>query len=518
MYDEEKEYGSNQSEETASYNQNENSGDVNNTTNNEEENNSYYNNRNESQQNSYYNSGNNTYYNQNNSSYGGTNYSNNGTDFNNGKGPKKNKTAILIACIAGVCVVAMVGVSILVSNLAGSSTEDILGITESTKSNKDIPDVGSTNVIENSGTSTEGGVVITDVSSIVSNVMNSVVAITSTTLVQSNYYDNFSYFFGYGYGYDGKNSSEYEEQAAGSGIIIEQTDSELLIVTNNHVVEGADSLTIQFVDDESVEGYVKGTDTDSDIAVVAIPLENIKESTLNTIKKATLGNSDEVTVGEGVIAIGNALGYGQSVTTGVISAKDREVTFDNDVAMKLLQTDAAINGGNSGGALINSKGEVIGINVAKYSSSGDSSSASVEGMGFAIPISSVTDIINSLEQRETRTKVADSERGYLGIQGYSVTTEAVQQYSMPQGVYVYEVTKGACADKAGIEATDVITKFDGQSISSMNDLQSVMAYYKAGEQVTVVVAYRDGREYVEKEVTVTLSSADEADAAEETTK
>ena len=186
--------------------------------------------------------------------------------------------------------------------------------------------------------------------------------------------------------------------------------------------------------------------------------------------------------------------------------------------MKLLQTDAAINGGNSGGALINAKGEVIGINVAKYSSSSTSSSASVEGMGFAIPISSVTDIINNLEQRETRSKVSSDEKGYLGIQGYSVTSDAVEQYSMPEGVYVYAVTDGAAAAKAGIVATDVIVGFDGQTVNSMDDLQSILEYYKAGETVTVKVTYRDGRDYKEKDVSLTLSSSSEAGANEQTTK
>ena len=306
---------------------------------------------------------------------------------------------------------------------------------------------------------------------------------------------------------------------AGSGIIVEQTDTELLVVTNNHVVEGADSLSIQFVDGESVEGSVKGTDTKGRCCCSSnLNYQILRNQLLKTIKKATLGNSDEVTVGEGVIAIGNALGYGQSVTSGIISAKDREVTFDNNNTMKLLQTDAAINGGNSGGALINAKGEVIGINVAKYSSSSTSSSASVEGMGFAIPISSVTDIINNLEQRETRSKVSSDEKGYLGIQGYIVTSDAVEQYSMPEGVYVYAVTDGAAAAKAGIVATDVIVGFDGQTVNSMDDLQSILEYYKAGETVTVKVAYRDGRDYKEKDVSLTLSSSSEAGANEQTTK
>lgn len=539
MYDEENNVNSNQTEETVNDNQNSNNETNGNVNGNSEQSGSYYNsgNTNNNGQGSYYNSGNNSYYNQSNNSNNGYDNSNSGyNNYNNGynnyndnnKKPKKNKTAILISCIAGVVVVLAVGVSLITSSSIagkGNNTNNILSSDNSSKKtttadNKDIPSVGSTDVIEDTNSGSDGKVVITDVSDVVSDVMNSVVAITNTTLVQSNYYDNFSYFYGYGFGNnDGNNNGQsYEEQSAGSGIIVEQTDTELLVVTNNHVVEGADSLSIQFVDGESVEGSVKGTDTKADVAVVAIKLSDIKESTLKTIKKATLGNSDEVTVGEGVIAIGNALGYGQSVTSGIISAKDREVTFDNNNTMKLLQTDAAINGGNSGGALINAKGEVIGINVAKYSSSSTSSSASVEGMGFAIPISSVTDIINNLEQRETRSKVSSDEKGYLGIQGYSVTSDAVEQYSMPEGVYVYAVTDGAAAAKAGIVATDVIVGFDGQTVNSMDDLQSILEYYKAGETVTVKVAYRDGRDYKEKDVSLTLSSSSEAGANEQTTK
>ena len=524
MYDEENSVNSNQTEETVNDNQNSNNETNGNVNGNSEQSGSYYNsgNTNNNGQGSYYNSGNNSYYNQSNNSNNGYDNSNSGyNNYNNGynnyndnnKKPKKNKTAILISCIAGVVVVLAVGVSLITGSIAGkgNNTNNILSSDNSSKKtttadNKDIPSVGSTDVIEDTNSGSDGKVVITDVSDVVSDVMNSVVAITNTTLVQSNYYDG------------NNNGQSYEEQSAGSGIIVEQTDTELLVVTNNHVVEGADSLSIQFVDGESVEGSVKGTDTKADVAVVAIKLSDIKESTLKTIKKATLENSDEVTVGEGVIAIGNALGYGQSVTSGIISAKDREVTFDNNNTMKLLQTDAAINGGNSGGALINAKGEVIGINVAKYSSSSTSSSASVEGMGFAIPISSVTDIINNLEQRETRSKVSSDEKGYLGIQGYSVTSDAVEQYSMPEGVYVYAVTDGAAAAKAGIVATDVIVGFDGQTVNSMDDLQSILEYYKAGETVTVKVAYRDGRDYKEKDVSLTLSSSSEAGANEQTTK
>ena len=529
MYDEENNVNSNQTEETVNDNQNSNNetnGNVNGNSNSEQSG-SYYNsgNTNNNGQGSYYNSGNNSYYNQSNNSNNGYDNSNSGyNNYNNGynnyndnnKKPKKNKTAILISCIAGVVVVLAVGVSLITGSIAGkgNNTNNILSSDNSSKKtttadNKDIPSVGSTDVIEDTNSGSDGKVVITDVSDVVSDVMNSVVAITNTTLVQSNYYDNFSYFYGYGFGNnDGNNNGQsYEEQSAGSGIIVEQTDTELLVVTNNHVVEGADSLSIQFVDGESVEGSVKGTDTKADVAVVAIKLSDIKESTLKTIKKATLGNSDEVTVGEGVIAIGNALGYGQSVTSGIISAKDREVTFDNNNTMKLLQTDAAINGGNSGGALINAKGEVIGINVAKYSSSSTSSSASVEGMGFAIPISSVTDIINNLEQRETRTKVSSDEKGYLGIQGVDVSDESAKMYNMPTGVYISDVVKNGGAQQAGLTKGSVITGLEGTTISDMNSLKEQLQYYRVGDKVKVTVQVPGNNgEYTEKTVEVTLGS------------
>lgn len=417
------------------------------------------------------------------------------------KGKKKKKTVMII--VAVVVVVALFAVGIyglatkidsLISYAYGDSTEE----TEETD-DTEYPTIGSTvddtDDEEETTQSSSGSVVLTDVSEIVDAVMPSIVAITSTTYVESS--DYYSYFFG-------SDAGTYEETGAGSGIIIEESDTELLIVTNNHVVEGADSLTIQFVDDESVEGYVKGTDAESDIAIVSVPLSDISESTLSVIKKATLGDSDEMEVGDGVIAIGNALGYGQSVTTGVISAVDREITID-EYTMTVLQTDAAINGGNSGGALINASGEVIGINCAKYSSSSYSGSASIEGMGFAIPISSATDIINELMNRETRTVVDEDSRGSLGIYGYDVTSDVAEYYSMPQGVYVTDVISGGAAEEAGIVATDIITAFDGQTVSSMESLQDMLTYYSEGETVTVTISYRDGRDYVEKDVEVTLS-------------
>lgn len=344
-------------------------------------------------------------------------------------------------------------------------------------------------------TSSSGETVITDVSGVVKNVMPSVVAITSTQLVQSGYSGS---LYDYYFGNDNSDNNQYEEQTgAGSGIIIGQNDTELLVVTNNHVVEGADSLQVQFIDGETVDAAIKGTDSEKDLAVVAVKLSDIKKSTLEQIKVATLGDSDKLEVGEGTIAIGNALGYGQSVTTGVVSALNREVQYENRT-MKLIQTNAAINPGNSGGALLNSKGEVIGINAAKYSSS------SVEGMGFAIPVSSVKDVIENLMNKETLTKVDSDKKGYLNIYGRDVTSTLSETYSVPTGVYVIEVIEGGAADKAGIEKSNVITKINGESVSSMEDLQRKLEYYEKGTEVTLTIQYAKGNEYKEKEVKVTL--------------
>jgi serine protease Do len=486
----------------------------NNSSNDSTQNGSYYNsNSNNSQNNGYYYSTNDSQTNN------GYNYNSNNN--NNGNGKKKKKKRTLIAVVA-VCVVLLAGTIGISAAYISKNKDSLTNVLEDgtlskndNNSNNDnssdsgnYESIGSTNTQNDANSSSKSGVTVTDVSSVVSSAMPSVVAITSKTLVESgnNYsQDIWEYYFGGGNSGNNKSNS-YEEDAAGSGIIVDQTSTELLIVTNNHVVEGADSLKIQFAGTESkdsVDGYIKGTDSTKDVAVVAVKLKDIPSDVLKNIKKATLGDSDKVNVGEGVIAIGNALGYGQSVTTGIISAKDRKVQLENQT-MTLLQTDAAINGGNSGGALLNASGEVIGINVAKYSSSGSSSNASVEGMGFAIPISSVKDIISNLETKETRTKVSEDERGYLGISGFDVDEQTSQAYSIPQGIQVQSVVKGGPAENAGIAASDVITKFDGQDVSSMTSLQSMLEYYKKGEQVKVTIEYRDGREYKTKDVTVTL--------------
>ena len=333
-------------------------------------------------------------------------------------------------------------------------------------------------------TSGDDSVVTTDVTKIVNNAMPSVVSITNMSVQQVQ-----SFFGG---------TQEQQSESAGSGIIIGQNDTELLIVTNNHVVENSDTLTVSFIDNESVEANIKGTDASRDLAVVAVKLSDIKDSTMDEIKVATLGDSDSLQVGEPAIAIGNALGYGQSVTTGVISATNRQL---DGYSSNLIQTDAAINPGNSGGALLNNKGEVVGINSAKIAQS------SVEGIGYAIPISDVSDTITDLMNQETKTKVAEAERGQIGIQGVDVTEDSAQMYDIPTGVYISEVVSGGGADKAGLTKGSVITGLNGTTIDSMSTLQEQLQYYKAGEKVklTVQIPGNSGK-YTEKEIEVTLGS------------
>ncbi len=324
--------------------------------------------------------------------------------------------------------------------------------------------------------------VVLDASGVAEAVMPSVVSIT-------NMYTQTYEFWG--------QSAESQGEASGSGIIVGESDTELLIVTNNHVVEDADKLSVQFIDGKSVEALVKGTQEDVDLAVIAIPLEDIDSDTKSAIHVAVMGDSDSLRVGEPAIAIGNALGYGQSVTAGVISAVKREVTVDN-VTNELIQTDAAINPGNSGGALLNMNGEVIGINAMKYSMSG------VEGMGYAIPISTAQPIIDELMNRETKQKVDEEDTAYLGIAGIDVTPDVAEAYDMTEGIYVAQVTEGTAADQAGIEKGDIITKFDGQKVSSMEELKQAMEFYSAGTEVELEVQKRVQDGYEEQNITVTL--------------
>lgn len=332
-----------------------------------------------------------------------------------------------------------------------------------------------------------GNAVALDVSAIVKSAMPSVVAINNTMLYQSNNWWGMS--------------QTYEVPSSGSGIIIGQNDEELLIATNNHVVEDSENLSVVFIDDTSVNASIKGTDADSDLAVIAVALKDIPEDTLSQISVAKLGDSDALEVGQGVVAIGNALGYGQSVTVGYVSALNREVKADNTVTRNLLQADAAINPGNSGGALLNMKGEVIGINAAKYSST------DVEGIGYAIPISKAQEILSTLMTQRTKNQtVAEGEEGYLGIQGLTVDDSMVKQQDMPAGVFVYGIIDGGAAANSDLRKRDIIVKFDGQSVKSMAALQDLLKYYKAGETVELGVKSLENGEYVDRTVTITLGT------------
>lgn len=325
------------------------------------------------------------------------------------------------------------------------------------------------------------------VSEIAKNAMPEVVSITNTIRYQQ-----------YGYTIFGQ-SGEQEAAASGSGVIIGKNDTELLIVTNNHVVEDSTALSVQFVDGKSYDAEIKGTDSDVDLAVIAIPLSSFSKETLNSISFAKYGDSDSVNVGDQVVAIGNALGYGQSVTTGIISAKNRDISTEGGTESGLLQTDAAINPGNSGGALLNMNGELIGINVAKYSDT------TVEGMGYSIPSKKVKEIVEGLSQKTTRSKVSQDEKGYIGIQGKTVDSSIAEAYNMPKGIYIYKLLTGEGADNSALQEKDIITKFDGQSVDSLEELSGLLSRYKAGEKVEVTVQRLSGKgEYQEKTVTVTL--------------
>ena len=331
----------------------------------------------------------------------------------------------------------------------------------------------------------------TDVSQVVEEAMPAVVAVASTAVYQMPDF-GFGWFFGGG-------SQSYEVPSSGSGIIIGENDTELLIVTNNHVVQDTVSLKITFVDDAAVDAVIKGTDTDTDLAVISVPLDQIPQETKEKIAVARLGDSDGLKVGQGVIAIGNALGYGQSVTVGYVSALNREIKTSDGNARVLLQTDAAINPGNSGGALLNMKGEVIGINAAKYSST------EVEGIGYAIPVSGVQDILDELMNRKTRSEVAEEKRGYLGIQGTTVDEDAAAAFGMPKGVYVYKILKDGAAADSQLREKDIITKLDGMTVKSMQELQKFLKGYETGETIELLVQRQEDGQYKEIPIPVTLT-------------
>ena len=349
-----------------------------------------------------------------------------------------------------------------------------------------------------------------DVSDIAAEGMKSVVSITTKSVQDVQNYLGY-----YGFGGSQGFTTQQEVEGSGSGIIIGKNDSELLIATNYHVVEGAETLSVGFCDSTACEAKVKGYDSERDLAVVAVSLDDIDSDTMDAITIATIGNSDDLKVGAQVVAIGNALGYGQSVTTGIVSAKNRQLNSDDTVgdydsdsnsATNLIQTDAAINPGNSGGALLNMEGEVVGINSAKLAST------EVEGMGYAIAISDVTDTLEQLMNETPRDKV--DNHGVLGITGMSVSDEASQYYGVPEGVLVSEVTDGGAADKAGIKEKSIITEFDGKRVRSIDELVSRLEYYEPGEEVEVTLEVADGDSYKEKKVTVTLGENPDADSSD----
>ena len=396
---------------------------------------------------------------------------------------------------------------------ASNKDETTLTYAKSEKKDADASDSKS-DTGKDTGSTAKGNL---DVSEIASEALPSIVSITTKSVQEVQ-----NYFGMYGmYGY-APQQQEQEVEGSGSGIIVGKNDDELLIATNYHVVEGADTLSVAFTDGNAVEASVKGFDEERDLAVVSVSLDDVEDDTMDAISIANIGSSDDLKVGEQVVAIGNALGYGQSVTTGIVSAKNRRMDSDNNTVtdgsddssdgVNLIQTDAAINPGNSGGALLNMEGEVVGINSAKLAST------EVEGMGYAIAISDVTDILQNLMNETSRDKLDDSEHGVLGIKGSSVSSEAVQMYGIPAGVFVKKVTEGGAADKAGLKANSVITEFNGKTVSSIEQLIEYLSYYEPDEEVELTVQVPHGTSYKEETVKVTLDENTDADDSDDNDK
>ena len=396
---------------------------------------------------------------------------------------------------------------------ASNKDETTLTYAKSEKKDADASDSKS-DTGKDTGSTAKGSL---DVSEIVSEALPSIVSITTKSVQEVQ-----NYFGMYGmYGY-APQQQEQEVEGSGSGIIVGKNDDELLIATNYHVVEGADTLSVAFTDGNAVEASVKGFDEERDLAVVSVSLDDVEDDTMDAVSIANIGSSDDLKVGEQVVAIGNALGYGQSVTTGIVSAKNRRMDSDNNTVtdgsddssdgVNLIQTDAAINPGNSGGALLNMEGEVVGINSAKLAST------EVEGMGYAIAISDVTDILQNLMNETSRDKLDDSEHGVLGIEGSSVSSEAVQMYGIPAGVFVKKVTEGGAADKAGLKANSVITEFNGKTVSSIDQLTEYLSYYEPDEEVELTVQVPHGTSYKEETVKVTLDENTDADDSDDNDK
>lgn len=396
---------------------------------------------------------------------------------------------------------------------ASNKDETTLTYAKSEKKDADASDSKS-DTGKDTGSTAKGSL---DVSEIVSEALPSIVSITTKSVQEVQ-----NYFGMYGmYGY-APQQQEQEVEGSGSGIIVGKNDDELLIATNYHVVEGADTLSVAFTDGNAVEASVKGFDEERDLAVVSVSLDDVEDDTMDAVSIANIGSSDDLKVGEQVVAIGNALGYGQSVTTGIVSAKNRRMDSDNNTVtdgsddssdgVNLIQTDAAINPGNSGGALLNMEGEVVGINSAKLAST------EVEGMGYAIAISDVTDILQNLMNETSRDKLDDSEHGVLGIEGSSVSSEAVQMYGIPAGVFVKKVTEGGAADKAGLKANSVITEFNGKAVSSTDQLIEYLSYYEPDEEVELTVQVPHGTSYKEETVKETLDENTDADDSDDNDK
>lgn len=420
--------------------------------------------------------------------FGSDNMNQPGDNKNKKRDKSKDSYPVKILKYAGLAAVFGVVAAVCFEAVAFFSGS-VLGLNKRNISTTTSKQIGSTT----SATKPATGSVIsgaTDVSAIAEQTMPSVVAITSTT-AGTAYYDLF-----------GQQQQSQDSTSAGTGFIIGQNDKELLIATNNHVIDGAKTISVQFIDEEICEASVKGSDTSNDLAVVAVKIKNIKDSTMDKIRVADLGNSDDLKVGEMAIAIGNSLGYGQSVTVGYISAKNREITEQSENGgsgnkIEAIQTDAAINPGNSGGPLINLQGQVIGINSAKIASS------SVEGVGYAIPISVATPIIDELKNKEN---LSDSEKGYLGISGRTVT-EAASLYNIPTGVYVAEVAKGGAADKGGIKEGDIITAINNQSVTTIESLQEKANGYRKGTEVELTIQRSNNGAYEEQKVKVKLQGS-----------
>ena len=427
-----------------------------------------------------------------------------GSHNNNKKNPKNSKK--LAKKIGAITLSAVLFGSVAAGSFQAvnyfSPFSKTTGSSGSTTSNNS----SSTSLLKTTAVSGSSNTGSLDVSDITTSAMPSIVAITNKSVQEVQ-----DYFSQFGFGGQGQPQTQ-ETESQGSGIIIGKNDSELLMVTNNHVVEGADTLSVCFIDNQVYEAAIKGTDPENDLAVIAVPLDSISDDTMSKIAVASIGDSDSLKVGEQVVAIGNALGYGQSVTTGIVSAVNRTLSSnssdtqdsnsssDDSSSATYIQTDAAINPGNSGGALLNMNGEVIGINSAKLAST------EVEGMGYAIPISRVSDIIDNLMNQTTRTKVDSDKQGTIGIKGINVTSDVQEKYNLPEGIYVSEVTSGSAAEKAGITSGSVITKFDGKSVTDIESLQDLLQYYKAGETVELTLQVPNSDSYKENTVSITLGS------------